>query len=203
MSNTNGTFVTLEGLDGSGKTSVAQAIQSEYKSVIRTQEPSDLWTGMQVRRAIANENEDTHPLTTFFLLMADRTHHIETRIQGGLDDGMMVVSDRFADSTLAYQPHALEDHIRFPGQYMERIMHPWNLEPDLTIYLDISVDTAIERSDGDEEYENREFLEAVKANYDELRTRYDDRYVTIDAEKPQDHVQREVLQIIEGHYTQT
>lgn len=193
-----GVFVTLEGIDGSGKTSAADVIENEFKSVVRTQEPSGLWTGKQVRRAISNESE-THPLTTFFLFMADRTYHINERIDDALDDDMVVVSDRYSDSTLAYQPVALEGHVRFPQQYMEAVMDPWNLEPDLTIYLDVSVDTAIERSVGDEEYENREFLEGVKANYDELRTRFDHRYETVDAEQPIEDVQDEVLELVRSH----
>ena len=200
MTDSRGTFVTLEGIDGSGKTSAARAIQEQYKLTVQTQEPSDLWTGKQVRKAISNASDDVHPVTTFFLFMADRNHHINERIQGALDDGMLVVSDRYSDSTLAYQPEALEGHVPFPGQWMDRCMEPWNLEPDLTIYLDISVDTAMERLDGDEEYEKREFLEGVKANYDDLAERFDHRYVTLNAEKPIDHVQKEVLQIIEAHH---
>lgn len=190
-------FVTIEGIDGSGKTSAADVIEREHKAVVRTQEPSDLWTGKQVRRAISNDS-DTHPLTTFFLFMADRVYHINERIDDALSDGMMVVSDRYADSTLAYQPVALEDHLDYPQRYMESVMRPWNLEPDLTIYLEVSVDTAIERTVGDEEYENREFLRQVKSNYEDLRKRFDHRYVTLNAEKSQDHVQREVLQILES-----
>jgi len=200
MTDSNGTFVTLEGIDGSGKTSAAQAIQEQYKSTVQTQEPSDLWTGKQVRRAISNESADVHPFTTFFLFMADRNHQINERIQGALDDGMVVVSDRYSDSTLAYQPVALEDHLENPGLFMRQVMKEWNLEPDLTIYLDISVDTAMERLDGDEEYEKREFLESVKSNYEGIRAEFDHRYVTLNAEKPIDHVQKEVLQIVEAHH---
>lgn len=200
MTDTDGTFVSLEGIDGSGKTSVVQAIRETHKSCISTQEPSDLWTGQQVRKAIANDTDDVHPVTTFFLFMADRNHHINERIQNGLDDGMLVVSDRYSDSTLAYQPEALKDHISYPQQWMERCMEPWNIEPDLTIYLDISVDTAMERLDGDEEYEKREFLEGVKSNYDDLAKRFEDRYIVMNAEKSKDQVQKEVLQVLEAHY---
>lgn len=195
----NGVFVTLEGIDGSGKTSAADAIEEEFKSVVRTQEPSDLWTGKQVRRAISNENE-THPLTTFYLFMADRVYHINERIEDALDDDMVVVSDRYSDSTLAYQPVALEEHLDYPQRYMKSVMSPWNLEPDLTIYLDVSVDTAIERSVGDEEYENREFLTQVKSNYDDLRNTYGHRYEIVDAEQPIEDVQEEVLSLVRAHY---
>lgn len=194
----SGVFVTVEGIDGAGKTTAIDAIEEDFKSVVRTQEPSDLWTGKQVRRAISNEN-DTHPLTTFFLFMADRTYHINERIADSLEDDMVVVSDRYADSTLAYQPVALEDHIEDPRKYMESVMEPWNLEPDLTIYIDISLDTAIERSVGDEEYENREFLRNVKSNYEALRERFDHRYVTVDGEQSKEEVRAEVLELVRSH----
>lgn len=112
---------------------------------------------------------------------------------------MVVVSDRYADSTFAYQPVALEPHLDHPRNFMAKVMEPWNLEPDLTIYLEVSVDTAIERSVGDEEYENREFLRNVKSNYDELRETFSDRYVTVDAEQPIEDVQAEVLELVRAH----
>jgi dTMP kinase len=191
----NGLFVTLEGIDGSGKTTAADAIEREFKSVVRTQEPSDLWTGKQVRRAISNDS-DTHPLTTFFLFMADRTYHINERITPALDRDMMVVSDRYSDSTLAYQPVALEDHINDPKAWMELVMEQWNLEPDLTIYLDVSVDTAIERSAGDEEYEDREFLRQVKMNYGQIREMFSHRYEVVDGDQPIEDVRAEVVELI-------
>lgn len=194
----DGVFVTIEGIDGAGKTTAADAIEEEFKSVVRTQEPSDLWTGKQVRRAISNES-DTHPLTTFFLFMADRVYHINERIDASLNDGMVVVSDRYSDSTLAYQPVALEDHLKYPQRYMESVMEPWNLEPDVTIFLEVSVDTAIERVAGDEEYENRAFLRDVKTNYEQLRTRFSDRYATVDAEQSPEAVREDVLEIVREH----
>lgn len=195
-----GTFITIEGIDGAGKTTAIEAIEESYKSVVRTQEPSDLWTGKQVRRAISNANDDVHPITTFFLFMADRNYHINERIQPALDDGMLVVSDRYADSTLAYQPVALEEFIDRPQPYMEAVMEPWNLTPDLTIYIDISVETAIERSVGDEEYENEEFLRGVKENYEALVERFSDRVVLVDGEQRRERVQEDVLEIVESQH---
>lgn len=196
---TEGTFVTVEGIDGAGKTTVVEAINEEYKKVVRTQEPSELWTGKQVRRAISNET-DTHPLTTFYLFMADRVHHIEEEIQPALDDGMLVVSDRYADSTLAYQPVALSDHLRYPQKYMEEVMEPWNFQPDITLYIDIPVETAIERVVGDEEYEKREFLEQVRENYEQLAQRYSDRFVRIDGTQTKEAVREDALEVLEEYH---
>lgn len=194
-----GLFVTVEGIDGSGKTTACDAIDRQYKRVVRTQEPSELWTGKQVRRAISNDS-DTHPLSTFYLFMADRVHHIEEEVKPAMEDGMLVVSDRYADSTLAYQPVALREHVRYPQQWMEKVMDPWNFEPDLTIYIDVPVDVAMQRVAGDEEYEKAEFLRAVKSNYDDLRTRFGDRYVTIDGTQSKEAVRRDVLEVVGEHY---
>jgi|AntDeeMetagen285_2_1112576.scaffolds.fasta_scaffold08815_1 dTMP kinase len=195
----DGYFVTLEGIDGAGKTSVAEAIDSEYKSTIRTQEPSDLWTGKQVRKAISNET-DTNPMTTFYLFMADRVHHIEEIIKPGLADDMLVLSDRYADSTLAYQSMALDDYIRHTDKYIRHTMQPWHFHPDLTIFIDISVDTAIERSVGDEEYENRDFLKQVRWNYKTLARQDSDRFVVVDGEQDLESVKEDVLAVIEERY---
>jgi len=199
MTDRNGFFVTVEGIDGAGKTTVVDAINTNWKRVIRTQEPSDYWTGKQVRRAISNDS-DTHPFSTFYLFMADRVHHINNRIKPAIDDGMLVVSDRYADSTLVYQPVALQNHLQAPQQYMERVMRPWNYEPDLTIYIDIPVELAMKRVAGDEEYEKKEFLEQVKENYEELCDRFSHRYVRVDGTQAKEEVKEEVLDIINDHY---
>ena len=195
----NGYFITLEGIDGAGKTTVAESIASEYKKTVLTQEPCDLWTGKQVRRAISNET-DCHPLTTFYLFMADRIEHIENIVKPALDDGMIVVSDRYADSTLAYQSIALRDHVRYPDTYIRQTMQPWHFYPDLTILLDISADTAIERTVGDEEYENREFLEQARQNYQTLARQYKSRYAVIDGEQEIEAVQQDALKAVKEYY---
>jgi dTMP kinase len=133
--------------------------------------------------------------------MADRVHHIDNLIKPALNDGTMVVSDRFADSTRAYQNTALGEHMMeeygYESEpYIESLMEPWNMEPDLTLFLDISVDTSLERCEGGDKYEKREFLAAVRSKYKELENKYD-RFVTVDAERPKDHVRGEVIGIVE------
>lgn len=161
-----GTFITVEGIDGSGKTTVVESIAEKY-DCYTTSEPSDFWTGRQVRKAL---REDTPKFTDFFLFMADRQMHIEKYIKPRLQSGEMVVSDRFSHSTYAYQSVQLEDHLEAvsPYNWMRGVMEPWNIEPDLTIYIDIDVETALERADEEEKYEKREMLEEVKANYNLL-----------------------------------
>jgi len=194
-----GLFITVEGIDGAGKTTAVEAINEHYKRVVRTQEPSSEWTGPIVRDCISNDTEQIHPFVTFYAFMMDRVQHIENTIKPGVEDGMIVVSDRYADSTLAYQPVALNSHLQRPQRYMESTMRPWNYEPDLTIYLDIPVETAVERVDGTEEYETGEFLAQVRENYERLARRFDDRYVQVDGTQMKEQVRQDVLNIVEEY----
>jgi len=176
-------FVTLEGIDGSGKTTVANALSEEFDAVM-TSEPSQYWTGEQVRATLGEETPS--PFVDFLLFMADRVAHIEDTIKPALEDGQNVISDRYADSTRVYQTPQLKPLMRSEPStevYIERVMDPWSLEPDLTLFLDISVDTAMERIDVDEKYETRENLEEVRDRYKEL-AHLESRVLTVNAEKP-------------------
>jgi len=189
-------MISVEGLDGSGKTTVIEAIKEEYPNSVTTSEPSELWTGKQVRRCLSDETID--PLTDFYFFMGDRVQHIVEEVKRADEAGKLVVSDRYADSTRAYQPVGLGQSRHFDSQttaklFIERTMAPWDYEPDLTIYLDISVDTALERCDGEEKYEKREFLEEVKQNYDALVEAERERFVVIDGEQSKDEVARQAV----------
>ena len=161
----NGGLVSIEGIDGSGKTSVVERLAEENEGIETTAEPSTLWTGGQVRRALATSTEDVHDIVTFFLFMADRKQHIEEEVLPWMHEGKVVVSDRYVDSTRAYQPEMLKEHIEWADAWIDMVMEPWTLEPDLTIFLDVSVDTAMDRLSGDETFEERETLEAVRDRY--------------------------------------
>jgi dTMP kinase len=184
-------FVTIEGLDGSGKSTVLDAITDKYPGAVTTSEPSDLEYGQLIRRNLSDEESDG--LVDFYLFMADRRDHIEQRVRPADEAGKLVVSDRYADSTRAYQPVALSGEGKpfdSPWEaklFIEQTFSYWNYEPDLTLYIDISVDTALERADQEEKYEKREFLEQVKENYDALADTTD-RIVRIDGEQSKEDV---------------
>lgn len=189
-------FVTLEGLDGSGKSTVLDAITDRYPGAVTTSEPSDRKYGTLVRENLSEE--ESHELVDFYLFMADRVDHIKHRVEPADEAGKLVVSDRYADSTRAYQPVAMAEFgDAFKSQwhakeFIERTMAPWNYEPDLTLYIDISVDTAVARADGDEKYEKQEFLEEVKKNYDALADTTD-RIVRVDGEQEPEAVASSAL----------
>lgn len=201
MVNTDSLFCSIEGIDGAGKTTAVDAIRGNFKRVVSTKEPSGLWTGDAVYKSI--QDSETNPFTDFYLFMADRAHHIDKLIRPNLERDMIVVSDRFADSTRAYQFHALNNQLpgdeEYTEKYIDNLMKHWNIEPDLTILIDISVDTSIERSGGEDKYEEREFLRNVKSRYDYLENKYSDRYVRVNGERNKDQVEREVTEIIRGY----
>lgn len=204
----NGTFVTVEGIDGAGKSTVVNAIEEHFEStlfwqeddyntvdVIRSKEPSNYWTGDAVYRAIDDDSQ-TPPLTDFLLYIADRANHVENTVLPALDAGQLVVSDRYVDSTRAYQPVALQGQLDDPEQFIETVHEQagdWCLQPDLTIYIDISVDTALERTEGGDKYEKRDFLEQVRENYEQLAETHSDRFVRIDGEQSKEEVGSEAI----------
>jgi dTMP kinase len=198
----NGTFVAIEGLDGSGKTSVVEELEREL-DVVTTSEPSEFWTGEQLRKALRS---DTDAFTDFFLFMSDRHIHIEQLIKPAVEDGELVVSDRFADSTRAYQNYQLADEFRSGPhcwKWIEDVMEPWSYPPDLVVYLDISVETALERCDGEEKYEQRGMLEAVRGNYARVLASNPNpqqtTYERVDAEQELESVKDEVIEIVDEY----
>jgi dTMP kinase len=189
-------FTSVEGLDGAGGTTLVDTISDEYPSCVTTCEPSDRKYGSMVRERLSDNQ--SNELIDFYLFMSDRIDHIENRIKPADNSGKLVVSDRYADSTRAYQPVALTgenkpfDSLWEAKMFIERNMSHWNYEPDLTLYVDISVDTAIKRAAGDEKYENREFLEQVKQNYDAI-CENNERVVRIDGEQSKEAVAKSAL----------
>ena len=193
-------LITVEGLDGAGTTTLVSRLEERMSNVVTTAEPSELWTGKQVRRCL--KDESIHPLTDFYFFMGDRVHHIEEEVKPAIAEGKTVISDRYADSTRAYQPVGLVECDHFYEQsdaklFIEQAMAPWNFKPDVTIYVDISIDTAMERMDGDEKYEKRQFLEQVKENYDELVENEAERFIVIDGEQSKDEVVDEAISALD------
>lgn len=192
-----GTFITVEGIDGAGKTTAVEAVENRFEDVITTAEPSGLFTGQWVRELLSDRG--SHPITDFFAFMADRNHHIEKQIQPSIAQGKLVVSDRYADSTRAYQSLLMDPYVDSEtDEWIESVMCEWNYEPDLTIYLDIRPETAIERVSSGEKYERVSFLESVRERYLRLSEEFDERWCTIDAEgQSEEEVREAVAKIIE------
>lgn len=177
-------LVTLEGIDGSGKSTVAEALQDVYPDAVFTREPTDSWYGDAVRRSI--ETDDADPLAELFLYIADHAAHLSTTIRPALARGDLVISDRYVDSRYAYQAVTLADveTLRRPLEYIRGIHDPWTRSPDVTLYFDVDPETGAERSGADNKFEQVAFLSRVHEQYERLIDAEPGRFIRIDAEQP-------------------
>lgn len=191
----SGLFITFEGIDGSGKSTVSSMAASELEKrgikIRKTAEPTEEWTGKAVRQSI----RDGNPVTTALLFVADRAHHAE-EIRQWLESGSVVICDRYFDSTFAYQTAALEGKMKNPEKWL-KALHNFDFpKPDLTFLFDIDPKMGLERISGrevKEKFEKLEFLEKVRSNYLALARKNKRRIIVIDASQPKENVASQVL----------
>ena len=178
-------FVTVEGIDGAGKTTVVGALRDELDDAAFTREPTGSWLGEAVERAVSEENSE--PLSDLFLFAADHADHLRRVIRPALREGRLVVCDRYVDSRYAYQGATLSDRFDDAVAWVRGVHEPWTVYPDLTLLLDVPVETALERKDAEDKYERAGFLREVEANYRRLADE-NDRFVVVDASQDADTV---------------
>ncbi len=172
-------LLTLEGLDGSGKTTVCEALSHAYPDATITREPTDSWYGEAVSRSISDSSAD--PLAELFLYTADHAAHLSRTVRPALEEGDLVISDRYSDSRYAYQGAALEGVIDRPMEYVRGIHAAFTRPPDLTIYLDVDPETGARRSGATNKFEQAAYLGRVRENYERLAEAEPGRFVRIDA----------------------
>ncbi|MGM0590891.1 MAG: dTMP kinase [Halobacteriota archaeon] len=176
-------LITLEGLDGSGKTTVWEALSDGYPEAVFTREPTTSWYGEAVARSIADDDAD--PLAELFLYTADHADHLSRVVRPALDDGKHVISDRYSDSRFAYQAATLtETDLVRPLEYIRGIHAAFSRPPDVTLYLDVDAETAATRSGATNKFEQASYLERVRENYEQLVQNDPERFVRIDATQP-------------------
>ena len=191
-------FVTFEGIDGAGKTTVsrlvAESLRAQGHRVHLTTEPTKSWLGDAVRRAY---DDDVGAIAESFLFLADRAAHL-TDIRAHLKKRELVLCDRYADSTYAYQGARLEGVMKDPIRFLQRASEPWALRPNVTILLRISAELARKRIEGRPRlirFEDLAFLKKVAANYDRLaRSR---RFVVLDGARGPEAVTLDAISAIE------
>jgi len=199
-----GLFITFEGPEGSGKSSQARALAASLRQrglpVALTREPGGTPIGDQIREIIlAPRNTAMAPRTEVLLLSAARAQHVAERIRPALADRQIVISDRFADSTLAYQGYGLGLDLTALREITA--FATGGLTPDLTIYLDCPVDVGLSRKaeaaqrGGEWNRLDRkpiEYHERVRQGYLALASAEPHRWRVIDATGPIDAVQQAV-----------
>ena len=171
-------LITLEGIDGSGKTTVAEALQDTLPEAVFTREPTDSWYGEAVERSIDDDGAD--PVAELFLYAADHADHLSRVVRPALEAGKVVVSDRYSDSRYAYQGVTLDGVVRRPMEYVRRVHEPFTRAPDATLYFDVPPETGAERAGATNKFETAGYLAEVQANYERLIEAEPDRFVRID-----------------------
>jgi dTMP kinase len=198
----NGRLITFEGIDGCGKTTQIRLLSEKLslmKIPVETREPRETWIGKQIRKLVLSCNVyNIDAMTELFLFCATRTQHYMDVIKPSLLDGKIVISDRFIDTTIAYQGFGRGiDHTILT--YLHNLM-TGNLLPDLTFFLDLPPDKCRircqKRHKPDRiEKEKLEFLERVYNGFITQTKREPNRIKCIDTNRPIGETEREIWEI--------
>jgi dTMP kinase len=188
-------LITLEGIDGSGKTTVWEVLGEEFPEFVRTREPTETWYGEAVNRSVGDDDADS--LAELFLYTADHANHLSETVRPALADGKVVVSDRYSDSRYAYQAVSIEEHVKRPLEYIRGIHQPWTRPPDATLYFDVDPETGAARSGATNKFEQAAFLSQVQRNYERLVDAEPERFVRIDASRSPEEVINSAVDVVE------
>lgn len=194
-----GLLITLEGIDGSGKSTAARELLSKLQELVPerkwvlTAEPTkgDAGKVLRARLKELDQEEPAGRVEELFLFMADHADHLARVVIPSLQDGAMVISDRYADSTIAYQGVTLRGIVPEPLQWIRNLLKPWNVVPTRTLFFAIDPTLALERiksREGREKFERLDFLREVDKNFRHLVSEEPERFLRIDASLDPDEV---------------
>ena len=200
VTNVTGRFFVFEGIDGGGKSTIARMLSDKLltefgRDTVLTAEPSGSWIGDCVRRA---NKEDINDFAEALLFMADRAQHTQ-EIARSVDEGKIVICDRYYISTLAYQGVTLERLVPDAVLWLRAVNAPIIRRPDITFYFMIEPETAMGRmKDRDErsKFEKLGFLKRVEEIYEEMSVSDPSAHI-VDASKPVEQVFAEVLKAVQ------
>ena len=213
-----GTFITFEGIDGSGKSTQLRLVSNYLKELgceaLTTREPGGTGIGLRLRAALLDAQEQVDPLTELLVFAADRAQHVRRVLRPALAAGQVVISDRYADATVAYQgagrgfdPSLVSEIIRLATE---------GLVPDLTLLFDVNVGESKTRTTRRSNARNKrdrldiehaDFHERVRDAYLEIAAAEPDRVKVIDTSGPVEATQERVKTILvpflteRGHLT--
>lgn len=204
-----GKFITFEGPEGSGKTSVIKAVRdflvAEGYDILTTREPGGSKIAEDIRTIILNKNNtEMNAYTEALLFAASRSQHFTEIVVPALEAGKIILCDRFIDSSLAYQGHARQ--LGIEEVYAINRFGIGNHMPDLTIFIDVPPQVGLKRVFDNQgrkvdrlDLETVEFHEKVYEGYKILAKRFEERFVVIDGVNPVETVIEDTLQVIKTY----
>lgn len=205
--NMDGKLIVLEGVEGSGKTTQVAAIATWLRShqsrqVITTREPGGTTLGKYLRQLLLQEEgTKLHDRTELCLYAADRIQHLEEIIKPALEQGMIIICDRFTASTIAYQGYGrgLDQDLIAQFNYMAT----QGLQPHLTFWLSLDVRIGLQRVKSRGQSDRLEkadltFHQRVQQGYQELAAQHPETFITIDASQSPERVTQEIQQILKA-----
>ena len=188
-------FITFEGIDGVGKSTQLNLLETYFQErgyqVIKTLEPGGTDLGKEIRHLLLHRKGEVSPRAEALLYAADRAHHVATKIRPALEEGKVILADRYFDSSVAYQGAARDLDVE-----EVKNISLWAVDgliPDLTILLDLDASLAVERrsktgSEPDRlEREKVDFFERARAEY--LKRSAESRFLVVDATLAIDEIQ--------------
>ena len=195
-------FISFEGIEGSGKSTqielIEELIRAKGYQVKKLREPGTTELGEKIRNIFLEKTTETvDPITEAFLLYASRKHLDQNFLRQNLNDGAIVIADRYADATLAYQSYG-----KGLDQNFVKLIHDYSqlLSPDLTFYMDISAELSRERISDRErdrmESESIDFFKKVREGYLQIAHDNPERVVVLDANKTIDELHESIKKII-------
>lgn len=191
-------FITFEGIDGCGKSTQAEILKKNLEkrefSVFWTKEPGGTEVGERIREVLLRFNGEIDPLTEFLLFASDRNAHIK-KIMDEIGKSKIVISERFKDSSVAYQGYGGGVSISFIEKVHREITL---LEPDITFLLDISPIESLKRVKDMDRIERRgiSFLERVRNGYLILSKMYPERIYVINGSRTKEEIGEEIFNIV-------
>jgi len=205
-------FITLEGIEGSGKTTqiknIVNFLEKRGRPCVTTREPGGTFIGEKIRAILLSpENKELHSMAEMLLYMADRAQHIHSLVKPSLANGMTVLCDRYFDATLVYQGYARGISIELIEKLYQLLFE--DFKPNITFLLDLPPKIGLARAwrqldngsrTGAEsrfEEESLAFHEKVRSGYLELARREPDRFRIIDAAQNQADVRNSILSVLE------
>lgn len=183
-----GTFITFEGIDGSGKSTqlrlLADFLRKQGCDVLATREPGGTPVGLRLRAALLDGKEEVDPLTELLVFAADRAQHVRRVLRPALESDRVVLSDRYADATIAYQgagrgfaPELISEIVQLATE---------GLKPDLTLLFDLPVNESVIRTRRRSEGKSRRHPgDRLDAEDMEFHLRVRDSYLRLAAEEPE------------------